>query len=68
MAPPARLITPKGEVIELSPEEYRKIRRLIDTRHSRRVTAKFIQSTYGKYKGKGLIKALMAEKEREKAF
>jgi hypothetical protein len=68
MPPPACLITPKGEVIELSPAVYRKIRRLIDTRHRKPVTAKFIRSTYGKYRGKGLMKALMAEKEREKEF
>ena len=30
------------------------------------VTREFVQSLRGKYKGKGLMKALMAEKNREK--
>ena len=63
MALPARLITPKGGVIELSPAAYRQIRRLVIARRKRRVTSRFIQSAYGKYAGRpSLIKALLAER------
>jgi len=68
MVVPARLITPKGEVIELSPAEYRKIRRLVLDRHARRATSKLIQSAYGKYVGKpSLIKILLAERAADLA-
>jgi AbrB family looped-hinge helix DNA binding protein len=32
------------------------------------VTREYVNSLRGKYKGKGLMKALMAEKEREKDY
>ena len=32
------------------------------------ITREYIQSLRGKYKGKGLLKALAAEKKREKEF
>ena len=32
------------------------------------ITREYIQSRRGKYKGKGLLKALAAEKKREKEF
>ncbi len=32
------------------------------------VTREYVHSLRGKYKGKGLMKALMAEKEREKEY
>ena len=32
------------------------------------ITREYIHSLRGKYKGKGLLKALMAEKQREKEF
>lgn len=32
------------------------------------ITREFIRSLRGKYKGKGLIKALMAEKKREREY
>ena len=68
MALPARLITPKGEVIELSPETYRQIRKLISTRRTRRVAASFLQATHGKYAGKpSLTKALLAERAADRA-
>lgn len=63
MTLPARLITPKGEIIELTPETYRRVRKLVASPRSKRTTAKFIQSAYGKYAGKpSLIKALLAQR------
>ena len=68
MTLPARLITPKGEIIELSPAAYRQVRRLIVRRRPRRVSAKFIRDGYGKYAGKtSLTKALLAERTAELA-
>lgn len=32
------------------------------------ITREYIQSLHGKYKGKGLLKALAAEKKREREF
>lgn len=32
------------------------------------ITREYIQSLHGKYKGKGLLKALAAEKQREREF
>ena len=62
----ARIITPKGEIIHLQPATYRQIQKLIITRRQRRVTAKFIQSTYGKYAGKtSLTQALLFERAAE---
>ena len=68
MTLPARLITPKGEVIELSPAAYRRVRKLVITRRRLRVTAKFIQTAYGKYAGKpSLTKVLLAERAADLA-
>lgn len=68
MALPARLITPKGEIIELSPSAYRQVRRLVVARRTRRVSAKSIREGYGKYSGKiSLTKALLAERAADLA-
>lgn len=65
---PPRLITPKGEVIELTPETYRRVRKLVVSPRSKRASAKFIRTTYGKYAGKpSLIKALLAERAADRA-
>jgi hypothetical protein len=69
MATPARLITPEGKTIELAPETYRKIQKLLDSGYSvdaqpRRVAE--IQATYGKYAGKpSLTQALLAERKAD---
>jgi hypothetical protein len=64
----ARLITPKGEIIELTPETYRRVRKLVISPRSKRATTKFIHSTYGKYAGKiSLTKALLAERAADLA-
>ena len=68
MALPARLITPKGKIIELSPAAYRQDRRLIVARRARRVSAKFIRDGYGKYAAEtSLTEALLAERAAELA-
>lgn len=67
MTLPARLITPKGEIIELTPETYRRVRKLVILPHAKRITTKFIHSTYGKYASKpSLTKALLAERAAER--
>ena len=60
----ARLITPQGKRIELSPELYRQIRRLLTPRLLPRTKMdKIIMATYGKYAGTGsLTQALLAER------
>jgi AbrB family looped-hinge helix DNA binding protein len=55
-----RLGIREGTYIQIDVDDVNK--RLILTP----VTREYIQSLRGKYKGKGLMKALMAEKEREK--
>jgi hypothetical protein len=71
MAGRARLITPQGKKIDLSPEEYRQIRRLISnsTRpRSQARTTKAIDRTFGKYAGgRSLTQALLAERTAERA-
>ena len=68
MTLPARLITPKGKIIELSPAAYRQVRRLIVARQARRVSAKFIRDGYGKYACEtSLTEALLAERAAELA-
>jgi hypothetical protein len=67
----ARLITPRGKRIDLSPEVYRQIRRLIThsarPRSHARVT-RAIANTYGKYAGgRSLTQALLAERAVERA-
>lgn len=42
----------------------RKTRRI----RSRPITREYVHSLRGKYKGKGLLKALMTEKERERGL
>jgi hypothetical protein len=67
----ARLVTPQGKKIDLSPELYSQIRRLISastrSRPQARVT-KAIATTYGKYAGgRSLTQALLAERAVERA-
>ena len=71
MAQRARLITPQGKRIELSPEIYRQVKHLIAT-HSRQRSqtkaTKVIAATYGKYAGgRSLTQALLAERAAERA-
>lgn len=65
----ARLITPRGKRIELSPELYRQIKRLIAPRSRSQVkTRQVIAATYGKYAGgRSLTQALLAERAAERA-
>ena len=69
MATPARLITPHGKTIELSPETYKKVQKLLGEKHIAAPTTKrmaAIRATYGKYAGKpSLIKALLKERRAE---
>jgi hypothetical protein len=68
MTLPARLITPKGEVINLPPATYRQIQKLIVAHRTRHATAKSIQAGYGKYAGKtSLTKALLTERAADLA-
>lgn len=71
MARPARLITPQGKTIELPPDVYRQVKRLLASRSRRRSPARLtatIQATYGKYAdGPSLTKALLAEHSAERA-
>lgn len=67
----ARLITPQGKKIELSPEIYRQIRHLITNsvrpRPQTRIT-QAIANTYGKYAGgRSLTQALLTERTTERA-
>jgi hypothetical protein len=64
----ARLITPQGKRIELSPELYRQIRRLLTPRSQPRTRMdKVITATYGKYAGTcSLTQALLAERAAER--
>lgn len=69
MATPARLITPDGKTIELSPETYKQVRKLIGEKYVGAPTTKrmaAIRATYGKYAGKpSLTKALLKERKAE---
>ncbi len=69
MAQRARLITPQGKRIELSPELYRQIKQLIAPRsRSQAKTTKVIAATYGKYAGgRSLTQALLEERAAERA-
>ena len=66
----AQLITPEGKMIELSPEMYRKVRKLLDTKRTtspnkNRLSA--IRATHGKYAGNtSLTKSLLKQKQTEK--
>lgn len=70
MVAPARLITPDGKTIELSPDTYLQIERILDAGDrvepvSRRISA--IRSTYGKYAGRSsLVRALLRERQEER--
>lgn len=65
----ARLITPKGEIIELTPETYRRVRKLVVSSRPKRITSRFIHSTYGKYAGRpSMTKALLAERATDLAL
>jgi hypothetical protein len=70
MATPARLITPDGKTIELSPETYWQIQKLLNEGYpvqgqSQHVSE--IRATYGKYAGEpSLVKALMGERKAER--
>ncbi len=71
----ARLITPDGKSIELSPDVYQQVRRLLTNTRRRQSRAKLdeaIRATYGKYAGgPSLTQALLnehaAERRREAA-
>ena len=71
MARPARLITPRGKVIELPPEIYKEIRQMLASRTRRRSKAEMeavIRRTYGKFAGgPSLTQALLEEKAAERA-
>ncbi len=66
MATP-RLITPTGKTIELSPEDYEQIQKILrEGKRSAPRRAGHIDATYGKYAGKSsLIKALLKERKEE---
>ncbi len=67
----ARLITPYGKTIELSPEIYRQVQDLLARQTKPSARAKIdrtIRATYGKYAGGGsLTQALLAERAAERA-
>jgi hypothetical protein len=71
MRQPARLITPQGKTIELPPEVYRQVQRLLASRQQHKTRAQMdraIRSTYGKYAGrKSLTRALLTERAAERA-
>jgi hypothetical protein len=65
----ARLITPDGQSIDLSPDVYRRIRRLLapTRRPSRARIDATIRDTYGKYAaGSSLTQALLAERAADR--
>lgn len=67
----ARLITPQGKTIELPPDVYRQVQRLLAAQRQRKTHAQFdraIRSTFGKYAGKkSLTRALLNERAAERA-
>ena len=70
MATP-RLITPTGKTIELSPEAYKKIQKILRVRKQSMTKAerlRHIEATFGKYAGKtSLTQALLKERKEELA-
>jgi len=66
----ARLITPQGKTIELSPETYRQVQELLarqPKRPSRARIDKIIHDTYGKYAGgDSLTQALLSERAADR--
>ena len=67
----ARLITPRGKKIDLSPEMYRQIQQLLTLPTRNRTRAridKVIAATYGKYaNGESLTQALRQDHADERA-
>jgi hypothetical protein len=65
----ARLITPQGKTLELSPEIYKQVQELLarqPKRSSRARVDQVIRDTYGKYAdGGSLTQALLAERAAE---
>ena len=65
----ARLITPQGKTIELSPEIYKQVQELLarqPKRSSRARVDQVIRDTYGKYAGgDSLTQALLSERAAE---
>ncbi len=67
MATP-RLITPAGKTIELSPETYDQIKKILRANKSRAQRLAHIDSMYGKYAGKkSLTQALLKERKADLA-
>lgn len=70
MATP-RLITPSGKTIELSPETYRQIQKILRARKRTLTKAqriRHIEATFGKYAGKtSLTQALLNERKADLA-
>jgi hypothetical protein len=71
MARPARLITPRGKIIDLPDEVYRQVKALLASKTRRRSRAevdKAIRSAYGKYAGRtSLTQALLADRAADRA-
>jgi len=69
----ARLITPRGEIISLSPEVYEAVLKMLAERESVRQASKaelatLIKETRGKYAGEpSLINTLLNERHAERA-
>jgi hypothetical protein len=67
----ARLITPQGKTIELSPEVYKQVQDILERQQKRSTRVRIdqaIQNTYGKYAdGDSLTHALAAERMDERA-
>jgi hypothetical protein len=65
----ARLITPQGKTIELSPEIYKQVQELLARQPKRTSHARvdrIIRDTYGKYAGgDSLTQALLSERAAE---
>ena len=66
----ARLITPQGKTIELSPEIYKQVQELLARQPKRPARARIdriIRDTYGKYAdGDSLTQALLSERAAER--
>lgn len=66
-----RLITPRGKTIELSPETYRQIQKILRAQKQTLTKAervRHIEATFGKYAGKtSLTQALLKERKEELA-
>lgn len=62
------LITPDGKKIELSPETYKQIQKILREQKNRAQRLARIDSLYGKYAGKtSLTQALLKERKEELA-